>query len=367
MKILHVSKKYPDAVGGDAFVVANLEKQQILIGNEVSILTSNCKEIKNRKNVYKFGLLDSSSSLDAITARRILSLVMLFFIAFGFLRKHKPDIIHTHSIDMAFFISFAARFYKIPIFHTFHVITFNDPQQYFVRRLTELFFLKGANPKKIFVLDPKIISDLNKQGFKNVQFIPNGVIIDEWKQKVNRKKNSKFTFISVGRLEKQKGFKYLIEAANILKKEKNVFKIQIIGEGSQFELLSKIIENKMLNTTVMLLGKKNHEELRNLYRQADVFILPSLWEGFPLTILEAWASNLPIIVSKVGAIDAICSNERNALVVKPADPIGLAHAMSKLQNNNSIAQFISKNGYDEIGLKYNWENINKKIMKYYEE
>lgn len=366
MKILHVTKKYPDALGGDAIVVANLEKQQQLAGNEVIILTSNCKEIKKNKNVFTYGLLDTPSSLDAITIKRLFSLVRLFFLSFSFLEKNKPDVIHTHSIDMAFFISFAARLYQIPIVHTFHSVTFNESQQHFLRRNTELFFLKHTKPKKIIVLNPADIKDFKKKGFTNIVFIPNGIILEDWMQG-KTKKNKIFTFISVGRLEEQKGFTYLLKAATIVKKENKQFCIQIVGDGSQYPTLLKLIVENKLEDTVSLLGSKNTKELRDLYGEADAFILPSLWEEFPITLLEAWASKLPAIVTDIGAIPEICKNETNALIIHPAKEKEIAYAMEKLINNKTLANKLATNGYEEVIKKYQWKIIAGAVTKTYGE
>ncbi len=64
MKILHISKKYPQALGGDAVVVSNLQKQQLAAGHQVVIVTSNCDEIASAKHVYKVGLNDTAAGLD---------------------------------------------------------------------------------------------------------------------------------------------------------------------------------------------------------------------------------------------------------------------------------------------------------------
>ena len=80
MKIMHVLKKYPRALGGDAVVVANLQKQQEAAGHQTAIVTSNCDEIINGKHIYKCGLKDTPTGLDKITPKRLLSLISLFFL-----------------------------------------------------------------------------------------------------------------------------------------------------------------------------------------------------------------------------------------------------------------------------------------------
>ena len=79
MKILHITKKYPNAIGGDATYVANLEGQQRISGNQVFILTADCKEIGVGEYLYKFGLKDLARNWDRITLRRIISSLFFFF------------------------------------------------------------------------------------------------------------------------------------------------------------------------------------------------------------------------------------------------------------------------------------------------
>src|SRR5579863_6103260 len=120
MKIVHITKKYKNLIGGDTIVVEHLRKQQINHYDSVSILTPNNSEIINADYLYKFGLKLTSDELDRINIKRILSLCILFFYSFVFFKKIKPDIVHSHSIDMGFVCSFACRLYRIPQISTFH-------------------------------------------------------------------------------------------------------------------------------------------------------------------------------------------------------------------------------------------------------
>jgi glycosyltransferase involved in cell wall biosynthesis len=362
MKILHVTKKYPNALGGDAVVVSNLEKQQVARGHKVTILTSNCDEIKNNKNVYKFGLKDTPAALDNITPKRLISLMMLFFKAYKVFKIERPDVIHTHSIDMAFFISFAARHYHIPIVHTFHTVTFNAPHQSVLRRKTELLLLRGTKPRKIFILNPADIQDFNKAGFSNAVYIPNGINVEDWETKNQSKKNGKFTFIAVGRLEEEKGLKYLIEAAAKLRESRNDFQVQIIGGGSLHDNLEKQINNFNLNDTVFLLGRRSPKELKILYAKANVFVLSSLWEEMPLTLLEAWAAGLPTIATKVGSIPHIAQNI--SILITPANSMELSSIMDKIANDSGLQKRLVK-ASNNVLADYSWININNTVTSEY--
>lgn len=78
MKILHVTKKYSPLIGGDAVVVQNLEIEQKKQGHDVFILTSKIGKAERSSNIYTFGIADKPYNLDKITAKRIISLILLF-------------------------------------------------------------------------------------------------------------------------------------------------------------------------------------------------------------------------------------------------------------------------------------------------
>lgn len=362
MRILHVTKKYLDILAGDSIVVASLKKQQVANGHTVAVITSNCEAIINDKTIYKFGLKDTASGLDNITPKRLLSLFMLVFKAFKVLRVERPDIIHTHSIDMAFAVSFAARFYRIPIVHTFHIVTFNDKQQVAIRRKSELLFLRGTKPHKIFLLNPLDIKDFERIGFPNVVFIPNGVNLEDWQIKARPKGKNMFRFITVGRLEQQKGLRFLIAAAAALHELGTNFEIQIIGEGSLRTQLEQQIKSQHLDKQVHLLGTRKQHQLRKLYTSADCFILPSLWEAFPIVLLEAWAAGLPAVVTKVGAVQYVAKG--SALLVDHGDTKALATSMSKIMTDTSYRQSLVRKAA-AAAKKYQWKNVNKAIEAEY--
>jgi glycosyltransferase involved in cell wall biosynthesis len=363
MKILHVTKKYPSALGGDAVVVSNLEKQQKKAGHDVIILTSNCDEIKRSKQIYKFGIKDKPATLDTISPKRLFSLGMLYIKAYRVLKSERPDVIHTHSIDMAFFISFAARRYRIPIVHTFHCVTFNDSSQSILRRKSELFFLRRAKPRKVFIFDPTVIEDFKRAGFNNVSFVPNGINIKDWLTSVRKKTPGIFTFIAVGRLEREKGFEHLIDAAVMLRNARDDFRVLIVGDGSLHIKLQKQIRSLGAEKYVHLLGSRNQKQLKVLYANADAFVLPSLSEGMPIALLEAWATSLPTVVTKVKGIPFIAGEA--AKQVEPGNAQQLKTVMAAFIKNSSLVKSLAERGHLLVEAKYQWKAVAKTIEEFY--
>ena len=368
MRILHLTKKYPDAFGGDAVIVSNLEREQTKLGHKIFILTPNCPEIREQENVFKFGLRDKAPNLDRLTVRRFLSLFILFFSGFKYLGRLKPDVIHTHSADLGFFIAISAKLYHIPVVNTCHGVSFLDKQYSFIKRFAERFFLKHAGFKRIIVVEKNILIFFDDAGIKNGVYIPNGVDTGQFaKEKAVIKADKKVRFLFVGRLEEQKGCRDLIQATKILIAKTQNFVMLIVGDGSQRAILKNLTEENNLGNYVTFLGSVEDEKLRELYCTSDVFILPSIWEGLPVTLLEAWSAKLPVIVTNVGAIRDICVDERNGLIVRPKDPEGIADAMLRMIEDEELRMRLAKNGAELVKQKFSLETVVMSTLELYGE
>ena len=372
MKILHVTKKYPGIIGGDSTVVVNLEKYQKALGHEVSILTSNCDEI-NSGDVKRFGLKILPNEIDKINFKRLISLFLLFFSSFYYLSKLKPDLVNSHSPEIGFIMSLPCRICGIPLVNTCHGVTFPNKHLSFGKRKTEEFLLKYGYFKKIITVSKNSLKDFEKIRIKNVKYMPNGICLEQFAGKENSKKqellgkNNRTIFLFVGRLEKSKGLEYLLKAAGELKKFEKNFEILLIGNGNEEQFLKQLAIKLELQNYVKFLGKKKQEEVVNYYSFSDVFILPSLYEGFPIALLEAWASGLPVITTDAAGLQSICQDKENALIVPSCDSSSMASAMLTLSKDNILREKLIKNGKKLVAERYNWATITLKIIKLYKE
>jgi glycosyltransferase involved in cell wall biosynthesis len=357
MKIMHISKKYPQALGGDAVVVSSLQRQQQAAGHDVVVVTSNCDEISDGPNIYKFGLRDTPAKLDEITLRRLISLLMLFFRILVILRQERPDVIHTHSIDIAFVISAAAHFYGIPTIHTFHIVTFYDAHQSMLRRKLELWLAKKAKPRAATVPNTYDLKRLHQAGLAQTVLLPNGVDLPFWQAHPQTGQGADFIFVTVGRLEQQKGYEYLIRATSLLSLTLPVsIRVIIAGEGSQAGALRELIHHEHVEDMVTLVGRKTPEEVRELLSEADAAVFPSLYETTPVTMLEAWAACVPVVVSSVGILREVPASFDAAYVVPPEDEEMLAEAMSDCVTNAGKRLSVAAKGYKEA-TKYAWPKV----------
>jgi glycosyltransferase involved in cell wall biosynthesis len=354
VKILHISKKYKNALGGDSVVVGNLEEQQLARGHEVIVLSSNCDEIIGDERHYKFGLPATAAALDNISLPRLVSLGALFFKTFAVMRKERPDVVHTHSIDMAFIASFAARWFRTPIVHTFHILTFPDEHQDALRRKTELFFMRGARAQVVTSPNQNDVDHLKRAGAKNARFMSNGIDLAFWKNE--KQSHDVFTFITAARLERQKGIEYLIRAAAELKNVGGQFKLVIVGEGSLEEELKALAKELAVDEIIEFVGRKTPAGVRDLYTLSDVVVLPSLWEAAPLAMFEAWAMELPLVITNVGMFADAVDDKPYAKIVEAGDSNALAKAMEEVLTDAKKRQDMITAG-NEVVQNYTWAAV----------
>ncbi len=361
MKILHACKKYPRVHGGDAVVVANLERLQIVAGHQVTVLTSHCAETERRPGIYVFGLKDTPEALDKISPKRLVSLLLLVIQSFRILRRERPDIIHTHSVDMAFAISLAARIYRIPIVHTFHIVTSREAVHGFVRNRAELRLMKAARPALVTALNETDLDHLTNSGF-DVVLVPNGLDMSVWTPLELRPDPARFCLVSVGRLEKHKGFPLLIEAAALLGAEVSV---KIVGGGSLESELQSLIDGSRLGGTVELTGPKSREGIREIFARSNAMVISSLYEAMPLALLEAWASGLPVITTEVGMVKPTAAGTaRGVHLITDREPATLAAAVRRLRDDPAYRESLVQEGFAEV-RRYTWTRVTDALDRYY--
>jgi teichuronic acid biosynthesis glycosyltransferase TuaC len=133
--------------------------------------------------------------------------------------------------------------------------------------------------------------------------------------------------LSISRLSSEKGLDILLEAMVRLKKA-NV-KLVLVGDGPLYNTLNKYVYNKNLSDRVNFVGSVPHNNLCHWYNAADVFCLPSLWEGCPNVVIEALACGTPVVSSSVGAVPHFV-NFCSGMLVPPGEADSLANALEKL-------------------------------------
>jgi glycosyltransferase involved in cell wall biosynthesis len=178
------------------------------------------------------------------------------------------------------------------------------------------------------------------------------------------KEAEKPKIISVGHCIPRKGLIYLIEA--FAKIEKRGFTLHIIGKTDKDKTYYQMVKNRIeelgLSQSVFLHHRLDQEELNHLYSSAELFVLPSLKEGFGIVLLEAMYYGLPIITTNICAMPELVKDGENGLLVPAADSQALAEAMSKLIENSDLRKQMGERGRIQVTNSYQWEKTGAKVL-----
>ena len=187
--------------------------------------------------------------------------------------------------------------------------------------------------------------------------IPDGLDLGRFEPVQRNACPEKVRVLTIGRLIPRKGFQFLIRALpQIIEKATHNFEIEVVGDGPYHGELLKLAENLGVASHIHFTGSVPYTELPQKYRDADVFILPSLAEGMPLVVLEAMGTGLPIVASRVQGIDELVVENANGALFDPGDVDGLAHALVKLINAGEGRVEMGKASVERV-KPYDWKHI----------
>lgn len=163
----------------------------------------------------------------------------------------------------------------------------------------------------------------------------------------------------VARLVKEKDLDDLIAANHILESRGKAFKMVIVGDGPERNVMQRQLPNA--HFTGYLFGR----DLSEWYASSDVFVFPSTTETFGNVILEAFASGLPVVTVDKGGVADLVTSGINGFVARSKDPEDLSNKIQLLLNDHD---FMRRVGYQAkiSSAEYNWHAVNEKLISSYE-
>lgn len=154
--------------------------------------------------------------------------------------------------------------------------------------------------------------------------------------------------LSIGRLIEKKGFKFLIEACRLLRSSGFSFVCQIVGEGPEHDHLQEAIQVSQLSDIVRLRGALPQTEIVELLSQSSIFVFPGVHDSagdtdnLPTVLIEAMASSLPTIATRIAGIPEIVQHDENGILVPEKDPVRLADAIRSLAGDQALLERFSR-------------------------
>ncbi|OCH04137.1 glycosyltransferase family 4 protein [Aliivibrio fischeri] len=262
-------------------------------------------------------------------------------------KKYKFDIVHTHSSKTGVIGRLAAKLAGVPmIVHTVHGYAFPAAKNKLEKNIFLVMEWLGAKCSDLIIClhnaDKKIAEDDLRVKSSKLAVLANGVNLSKFNPPTQKLRQDIRNVLDlprdaivigmVGRLWEQKNPKALLTAAiEILKKRSDIHFV-FAGDGELKGELEDCVNYHGLNANIHFLGWRNDTEY--VLKAFDVFVLPSLWEGMPLAILEAQATALPCIVSNIQGNNHLVYNNENGYLFELDNNMQLGSLILDLINNS---------------------------------
>lgn len=185
-----------------------------------------------------------------------------------------------------------------------------------------------------------------------------------WKIKSMLNITNQPAILFVGRLEPRKGVHLLLKAFKLILKHKKC-KLIITGSGKQ-NLFKKLAKSLNVEKQTIFTGYVSNTTLKKLYNACNVLVIPSLFEGFSITALEAMAAGKPIVASNIGGIPEIIKDGVHGKLVDPRKTEDLAEALMLFIDNPKLAEEIGEKNKKYVAENFKWEKTAKLTEKIYE-
>ena len=351
--------------GGVTMHVSQLARELGRSGHEVQVLAphSPSRECQDRDLLVPLGRsvpLPSGGSIARVSlswwlARKVRAL----------LEREKYDIIHLHE-PMAPILPLTVLEYS----NTVNVGTFHacHNRHHLYRMSQPLIKRWHQRLHGSIAVSPAARSYVNSTFPGNYEIIPNGIDVDHFSQKAEpwpQYQDGKTNIIFVGRLEKRKGLRYLLEAFGRLRWGKQDLRLIVVGPGNPDKDSYQILSSQNLHE-VEFVGRVSHEDLPRYYASADIFCSPATGaESFGIVLLEAMAAGKPVVASDIEGYRGVLTEGEEGLLFKNKDVGSLAAALETLIQEPLLRAKMGQRGR-ATAEKHRWQVVAGQVEEYYE-
>ena len=314
--------------GGAETMCTNLSIELKKMGHEVVLVSlyTYKSDITDRliKNGIQIVYLDKKAGLNLGIIKKLMRVM----------KEFNPDVVHTHLYAAKYAHIAATLTHVNTRIHTVHTVAMKDGGS-IERRITK-FIIKHMNviPVSLSSIVQKTVVDEYGIRTEKTPVIFNGVPLDCCR-KIKQYKDRATRFVHIGRFSEAKNHLALIEAFIIAHQKEDCIELFFYGEGEKRDECVKLVNDHNADGYIHFCGVTG--DIYSVLEQADVFILPSLWEGVPMTLIEAMGTALPIITTPVGGIVDMLEDGKEA-VFTGTDSKSIADSISMVVNNTELRQ-----------------------------
>lgn len=357
MKVALVIDAWEPIIGGGQENVLEISKRIVKHGHSIDIFTRRLPgfthdEIKDKLSIFRCG--PTTKFFNPLG--RILS---IFSITARLIREHQKnhyDLIHAHVFLGAVPAKIFSILSGLPIIVTVHGTNLTDTHTKGLATWLEKKICFDWKYNQVIAVGQGYLKYPHSSP---VTIIPNGVNLTEFNFAPSPKKNNKVNFLFVGRFEWTKGIEFLLSAINNIKKNHPlVYKkisFNLIGYGYNQSKYIDYVHKHHLSSAVHFLGKKTGKDAAKEFLSNNIFILPSITEGDSIVVKKAWASKLPVIVTKSNGPEFYVNDKINGWVT---DHQNLSKTIIlATKTSPAILKKMGENGYQKVVKNYQWDKI----------
>lgn len=315
---------------------------------------------------YNGGAISKIKATPLYAIKLVCFMTALFFNTLILTIRHRITIINAHWLIPQGFVGVLVKFLTrrtlVITVHGGDVLSLNGTYMNLVKRFT----LRHAD---IVCVNSSVTKAACKTLFdRDYVVIPMGIDIDRFHAASPSKTLKKryglknFTILFVGRLSREKGVIYLLEALVKLKTTGKDFKALIVGTGPLAKELQTYITAHALQGEVTIVGWVDNSDLPRYYSTADIMVGPSLHEAQGLVFLEALAAGLPVITTNQGGMQDFMKDGENGFMVPPESSDTLYQKLVTLYDDRALLRAMAKNAASSVKQRYSWNAVTKRYV-----
>lgn len=384
MKILMLSWEYPPRIiGGISRVVHDLAHALSKKGAEVHVVTCGehgAPEFEKEGEVFVYRVhpydIQTNNFIDWILQLNFALLEKAIEVA----NKINFDIIHAHDWVVAFAARTLKHAYKLPLIATIHATEYgrnygihNDMQRY----ISSVEWWLTYESWKV-ICNSEYMKNETKYVFQlpedKVVVINNGVQLDKFngiERDYNFRRNyaadNEKIILFVGRLVQEKGVHILVDAAPKIMANYHDVKFVVVGRGPQWDYLHHKVNSMGIAQKFYFTGYVSDEDLKKLYKCADIAVFPSLYEPFGIVALEAMVAQVPVVVTDTCGLGEIVEHGIDGMKAYTGNANSLADCVLTILFNPELAEKIKVNALRKAQTVYNWDKISDQTLNLYKE
>lgn len=291
----------------------------------------------------------------------------------------QADVIHTHGIKANFFSRLAALSLGVPLVTTVHSSLRYDYSGSLTYLIVSMMEKSTRHLNRHFIAISGALADImREQGVpaEKISVIYNGTDLAPYRQvhlrEADRSRLRKewdipeeaFLFGTVARFVPVKGLPILLDAyAQLAAEHEHAPYLVLVGDGPERALLEEKVQAYGLQSRVRFAGFR--QDIPACLHACDAFVHSSLYEGLGYTIIEAMASEIPVVASHVGGVKEFVFDEQTGLVVPPGDASALCKAMERLWQSPELRETLAKQALEKVESSFTIEQMTRHILALY--